>query len=232
MLRFTESHGGAHWRSISLSLPSKSKRSIVNTKFLCSLAVAGAFAFGGTGSALAAPAGSEGPENCTFSKGTTTCAHVGDPVVTTSTSTDGAGCTLTHKTTTITTTYSAHRGTYNSNGKAVPAPASTSTESTVLDSKVCPPADGPGQAECEALGYNYEGSRPGSVYGYAATIQFSCGEGNGLTYEQAWAISWTGVHSSGCATRNASDNWWGTVTGTQGSAYYICYTHEQPLRPV
>ena len=194
-----------------------------------SVAVVGAFAFGATGSAVAAPAGPEGPENCTFTKGTTTCTLVGAPVVTTSTSKDAAGCTVTHETTRITTSYSAHRGTYNSNGTAVDAPASTTSESTALVSKVCPPpppvATGPGQAACEALGYDWEGSRPAVIYGSAGTINFSCGKGDGLDASGAWAIAYTPVHSQGCATRNASDGWWGTIYnfGTPGNYYYICY---------
>lgn len=207
----------------------------MNTKLLCSLAVAGAFALGGAGSALAAPAGPEGPANCSFTGGTTTCANVGAPVVTTSTSSpDQNGCTTTSETTTTTTTYSAHRGTYNSNGTSVAAPANTSTSSTREVSHYCPPppSNGPGEAACKSLGYNYSGERQGSVYGYAATIHFTCGEGNGLSFTAANQISWTSVHSEGCATRNVSDDWWGTTTGTDGAAYYECYTFEKPYRQV
>jgi len=201
----------------------------VNTKFLCSLAVAGAFAFGGTGSAIAAPAGPEGPANCSFSGGTTTCAQVGAPVVTTSTSTDDAGCTLTYDTTTITTTYSAHHGTYNSNGAAVAAPASTSSQSTVLASTVCPPPAGNSAREaCEAYGYHY--NEPGGDYYGNGTdlgpIHFTCGQGDNLTLAQAQQITF--YDQSLAHECQAIYNAWSTVDNanqtdfTGPGWYFVC----------
>ena len=79
MLRVAEGYDGAHIAfDLFVAVSSKPKRSIVNTKFLCSLAVASMFAFGGAASALAAPAGPEGPANCSFTGGTTKIgrAHV------------------------------------------------------------------------------------------------------------------------------------------------------------
>lgn len=156
----------------------------MHLKTLFPLVVTSIAMLSATGTALAAPAGSESPSNCTFSKGTTTCSHVGDPVVTTSTGTDGAGCTLTYKTTTIPTTYSAHRGTYNSAGEAVPAPASTSTESTVLDSKVCPPAK-TAKTICEDAGGTFDGTPTPTDYMHpGGTILLQC-SGFGADWQTA-----------------------------------------------
>lgn len=207
----------------------------MNTKFLCSLAVAGAFAFGGTGSALAAPAGPEGPANCSFGGGTTTCAHVGDPVVTTSTSSpDQNGCTTTSETTTTTTTYSAHRGTYNSNGTSVAAPADTSTSSTREVSHYCPPppAAGGAKAACESMGLNYNGTeRQQVIYSQPSTVHFTCGEGNNLTLAQGWAAGNNGVHDACVQYAATHPNTWGTVQAPGYPAtfpdtgwYYVCYT--------
>jgi len=190
--------------------------------------------------ALAAPAGPEGPSSCSFSNGTTTCAHVGAPVVTTSTtSPDQNGCTTTSETTTTTTSYSAHRGTYNSNGTSVSAPADTSTSSTREVSTYCPPppSSGPGEAACKALGYNYNSSQYQRViFRSSVTVRFTCGEGNNLTLQQAQAIGASPVHSAGCAPLNATyPNTWGTWLapgyGNTGQEplppsgwYFICYT--------
>lgn len=130
----------------------------MNTKFLCSLAVAGTFVVGGAGNAIAAPAGPEGPANCTFSNGATTCASVGDPVVTQSSSSPAAGCTTTKTTTTFTTTYSSHRGTYNSNGKVLAAPPS-STASTESSKTTCDPI----RYEAETLPGTFTGGFNGGV---------------------------------------------------------------------
>jgi hypothetical protein len=170
----------------------------VNPKFLCSLAVAGAFAFGGAANAFAAPAGPEGPASCSFSGGATTCAHVGAPVVTSSTtSPDQNGCTTTNETTTTTTTYSAHRGTYNSNGTSVAAPADTSTSSTREVSHDCPPSGASAEQACESLGYNYSDTeRQQDFYTQPSTVLFTCGEGNDLTLAQSQAISSTDVQAA------------------------------------
>ena len=187
------------------------------------------------GPALAAPSGPEGPSNCSFSNGTTTCAYVGDPVVTYSTTDpDANGCTTTYKTTTVTTSSTAHRGTYNSNGTPVEAPADTSTSETVEDSSYCPPppANGPGQAACESLGYNYSGTeRQQVIYSQPSTVHFTCGEGNNLTIGQAWAIAGTGVHTACQQMAATTPNTWGTVqapgypeTFPATGWYYVCYT--------
>lgn len=105
------------------------------------LITAGVFALAYTGAALATPNGPEGPGNCTFDKGVTTCSYVGQPVATgTSTSAPDArtGCTTTTSTYTTTTTYTSHHGTYNSQGEEVTAPQPTSTTST-SSSTSCPP---------------------------------------------------------------------------------------------
>lgn len=163
----------------------------MNTKFLCSLAVAGAFAFGGAASAIAAPDGPEGPANCTFSNGTTTCAHVGAPVVTTSTSApDQNECTTTSETATTTTTYSAHRGTYNSNGTSVAAPADTSTSSTREVSHYCPPPANDARSTCESLGYTYTPIAAGGLDGYNYASFYTC-TGAGLTHDQVVALGFS-----------------------------------------
>ena len=181
---------------------------------------------------MAAPAGPEGPSNCTFEKGTTTCSHVGDPVVTTSTSSPDptTGCKTTTTTTTITTSYSAHRGTYNSHGKQLADPPSTSTESST-SSEECPPPPpaNSAKAACEALGYNY--NEPGGDFiqnGYHhGELYYTCGDGNDLTIAQAWAIAWTPVHSQHCVV---SRDGWGTVNAPGYPAsfpatgwYYVCF---------
>jgi hypothetical protein len=186
--------------------------------------------------ALAAPSGAEGPSNCSFSNGTTTCAHVGAPVVTSSTtSPDQNGCTTTSETTTTTTTYSAHRGTYNSNGTSVAAPADTSTSSTREVSHYCPPPPsngGPGEAGCKSLGYNYSDTeRQQVIYGSPSTVHFTCGEGNDLAIGQAWDIQWTSFMTACQQLAATTPNTWGTVQAPGYPAtfpatgwYLVCYT--------
>ena len=93
---------------------------------------AGALVLSAAGTAVAAPAGPEGPENCTFEKGITTCTLVGEPVITESTRFESCpegsvgGGYVTTVTRTVTTTHSRHRGTYNSNGEEIDSSTSTS----------------------------------------------------------------------------------------------------------
>ena len=121
----------------------------------------------------ASTSGPEGPANCTFANGITTCAWPGAPASTQSTSAADVrtGCTTTTTTTTTTTSYTAHHGTYNSNGVAVKAPAAT-TSSTSSDSTSCPTH---GSTPIEFVGPNYSncgtygqpsGPVAGTVYWY------------------------------------------------------------------
>jgi hypothetical protein len=87
----------------------------------------------------------------------TTCGHVQAPVVTTDTSAPDpvTGCTTTTTTTTTTTNYTAHQGTYNSNGVARTAPASTNAVSNT-SAQNCPAGRAiplyysPGNNPCDA----------------------------------------------------------------------------------
>lgn len=103
------------------------------------LASVAALALFAAAAAAAAPSGPEGPGTCTFANGITTCAHVGAPVVTETTSAPDelTGCTTTTVTTATTTTYTAHHGTYNSHGSPAPAPADATTTAT-SSSEACP----------------------------------------------------------------------------------------------
>jgi hypothetical protein len=85
------------------------------------------------GTAAAAPKGPEGPDNCTFEKGTTTCHTTTTSVVPIT----QPGCSQDGSTTTTTTTYTAHKGTYNSNGKAVDAPAPVVGAPVVVAPSAC-----------------------------------------------------------------------------------------------
>lgn len=124
--------------------------------------------------AMAAPSGPEGPDNCTFDKGVTTCAQPDAPVVTESSSAPDSrtGCVTVTTTTTTTTTYTAHRGTYNSSGSAVTAPPPANSSSST-QSQECPvhgsvglyAADRSG-ATCEGVGHTDADTQIGTVYFY------------------------------------------------------------------
>lgn len=129
------------------------------------------FALAITGAAVAAPAGPEGPANCTFANGITTCAQVGSPVQTGSTTSSPdvrTGCTTTTISYTTTTTYTAHHGTYNSSGEALSPPPSTSTQSTST-TQDCPThgsvALNAGQSQ-DCSGAGQTGPTIGTVYYY------------------------------------------------------------------
>jgi hypothetical protein len=88
----------------------------------CVGAVVGVLALGG--SSAVASSGPPTPSGCTFSNGTTVCATT---TVSTSTFTqtvdiDGQSCTQLYEQTLTVTTFTAHKGAPNSQGKAVPAP--------------------------------------------------------------------------------------------------------------
>jgi hypothetical protein len=68
------------------------------------------------------------PAGCTFSKGTTVCATTTSSTVQVP-GTDANGCVISTPVTTTVTTFSAHRGAPNSNGKEVAAPPAVTTTS-------------------------------------------------------------------------------------------------------
>ena len=166
----------------------------------------GALLLGLSGTAAAAPAGAEGPENCTFSGGVTTCKHVGEPVDTTNVSDPDpqTGCVTTTVTTTTTTSYTAHRGTFNSSGAKVAAPADD-VDSSSTSTEDCPPPPPPpatAQVKCEDLGYNY--SEPAkSPNGYDT---FWICDKPGMTHAEAVTVS----HALVDLCRNTTE---GTLSG-------------------
>ena len=121
-------------RSISLVGPNQPSEGVEHAmRRIALLALtAGALALSGVGTAVAAPAGPEGPDNCTFEMGITTCTLVGEPVITESIGGFPCGDVVlpyTIYTTTVTTTYSRHRGAYNTNGQEIERSTSTSSSS-------------------------------------------------------------------------------------------------------
>lgn len=90
---------------------------------LAMLVSAGALALAAPGSALAAPAGDEGPDHCTFEKGVTICEFSETTIETEVSEPDPVtGCVTTTIYDTTIFWYTAHRGTYNSNGRPVEPP--------------------------------------------------------------------------------------------------------------
>ncbi len=90
---------------------------------LAGLLSAGVLALAAPGSALAAPAGAEGPDHCTFKHGVTTCEHTKTTTQTHTSQPDPeTGCTTTMITFTTIVAYTAHRGTCNSGGRTVQGP--------------------------------------------------------------------------------------------------------------
>ncbi|MEA3165985.1 MAG: hypothetical protein QOJ26_854 [Thermoplasmata archaeon] len=112
---------------------------------------AGAFAFGAVGTAVAAPSGPEGPDSCTFKKGTTTCAMTTTAVVPIT----QAGCAQDGSTTTTTTTFSPHRGTYNSSGRELDAPPPVVGTPVVVQPANCGGPPNPYRDACVAVGGIY-----------------------------------------------------------------------------
>ena len=87
------------------------------------LVSAGVLALAAPGSALAAPAGNEGPDHCTFEKGVTTCEFSQTTIETEVSEPDpDTGCVTTTIYDTTIFWYTAHRGTYNSKGRPVQPP--------------------------------------------------------------------------------------------------------------
>ena len=103
---------------------------------LAVLVSVGALALVAPGSALAAP-GSEGPSNCTFAKGTTICEHTVVEESSYTSEPDADGCVTTTTVSAVFTSYTAHRGTYNSGGAAVQAPPPTAISGIAI-SVDCP----------------------------------------------------------------------------------------------
>jgi len=85
-------------------------------------------------SASAAPPGPESAANCTFVNGATVCATVGQPVLISTQAGFDSGCFTFSNTYATTTTYAAHRGTFNSQGVELTLPPTvTLSYSTTQD---------------------------------------------------------------------------------------------------
>jgi hypothetical protein len=168
----------------------------MNKKLATMLVMSSSLIVGAAGAAVAAPAGSESPSNCTFSQGTTTCGTVGAPVSTPTTSgPDANGCTTTTTVTTVTTTYTAHHGTYNSHGAAVASPPSTTQTTGTTTSHACPTNTPTAAQVCRDRSLNYEegGSYTSPQFGFVPgqtyPVFFTCGRGDGLTLAQAQELT-------------------------------------------
>jgi len=103
---------------------------------LAALASTGALALLAPGIALAAPA-PEGPSNCTFAKGTTICSHATVENSSYTSEPDADGCTTTTWESAVFTSYTAHRGSYNSGGAPVEPPPDTAISGIAI-SVECP----------------------------------------------------------------------------------------------